>query len=328
MSDPLVSIIVPVYNVENYLERCMKSIVEQSYNNIQVVVINDGSTDSSLSILNKIAKNDKRVKVFNKENGGQASARNLGLKEAEGEYILLVDSDDYLAKDTVKECIVKAQATDSDLVIFDFYNINDKGEKQYFKTGTRLDNARTVPWNKLFHKSLWVKYTFPEGYWYEDLGIIPAVVASAKNVVKIDEPLYYYETSRGSSQTNLINYEKLYDVIHMLKNVYQEIKNTDGVRDKSEEIEYLFIEHLLFVTLLLKLPHIKESKVKQDLVDNINDTIKIYVPNWEISKFKSGNFFNNAIKRFVIKSYLKKNFLIGDLIWKYPKKIKTILSGF
>ncbi|MGN7228726.1 glycosyltransferase family 2 protein [Priestia megaterium] len=328
MENLLVSIIVPVYNVQEYVERCIKSIIHQTYTNIEIIVVNDGSTDDSINILRKASQNDHRITIINKENGGQASARNLGLEKSNGEFILFVDSDDYLAKNTVQACVQKAEIEDCDLVIFDYYNVNHKGDTQYFRTGTRLDTARTVPWNKFYRKNLWNGFIFPQGSWYEDLGIIPAVVASANKIVKLDEPLYYYETSRGGSQTNSINYEKLHDVIYMFKNVYEAIEGIGKLEEKEKEVEYLFIEHILFATLLLKLPHIEEKEPKYELISHVNTTMAKYFPRWQSSDFKNGNVINHTIKKFVIKSYLRKNFFLGDLIWKYPKKLKTAVSGF
>lgn len=328
MNNPLVSIIIPVYNVESYLVRCLKSVLNQSYKNIEVLAINDGSTDNSLLILEEMKVKDERLKIINKKNGGQASARNLGLQLAKGEYIAFVDSDDYLALEMVEKCVSKINESNYDLIIFDFYNVNNQNQKQYFKTGTRVDNARTVPWNKFYHRSLWEESVFPEGYWYEDLGIIPAIVVNAKNIAKIEEPLYYYETSRISSQTNILNYNKLYDVIYMLEHTYREIKMKNKVMYNPEEIEFLFIEHLLFVTVLLKLPNIKDTNIKKKLVKEINNSIDKYIPDWKSSNYQSGNIINNNLKQIVINQYLKERFLLGDLLWKYPKKIKKIIKGF
>ncbi|MBT2718165.1 glycosyltransferase family A protein [Bacillus sp. ISL-57] len=328
MKDPLVSIIIPVYNVEDYLERCLNSIVNQTYQNLEVLVINDGSTDSSSEILTKFQEIDCRFNVITKENGGQASARNVGIDKANGEFILMVDSDDYISNNAVELCVNQALISGCDLIIFDFYYLNSKGQTNYINTGIRLDDANTGPCNKFYHKSLWSNHKFPEGYWYEDLGIIPAILANADKIVKIDKPLYYYDKSRGESQTNQINHEKFHDIIPMLKNVSKEIKSKEKLIERQPEIEYLFIAHLLYITVLLRLPNIKDNKIKRNFVDIINKEIEQSVPNWDTSDFKGGSFFTNIYKKIVIKSYLKKNFLFGDLFWKFPKKLKSFISGF
>ena len=97
MSTPLISVIVPVYNIENYLERCVNSIREQTYNNLEILLVDDGSTDSSGALCDRFAEADERIRVFHKENGGSSSARNLGIAEAKGEYLGFVDSDDYIS---------------------------------------------------------------------------------------------------------------------------------------------------------------------------------------------------------------------------------------
>ena len=103
MWDPLISVIVPVYNIEKYLERCVNSIREQTYTNLEILLVDDGSTDSSGTICDKFAEEDNRVRVFHKENGGSSSARNLGIAEAKGEYLGFVDSDDYISANTYSQ---------------------------------------------------------------------------------------------------------------------------------------------------------------------------------------------------------------------------------
>ncbi|WP_339239769.1 glycosyltransferase family 2 protein [Geobacillus sp. FSL W8-0466] len=328
MRKPLVSIIVPIYNVENCLERCINSLIKQTYENIEIIAVNDGSTDNSFNIIKNLQKKDSRIKIFNKENGGQATARNLGLDQASGDYIMMVDSDDYLDENAIMECVNVALNNEADLYIFDFYCINKDKKKKYVKSGIHLNNCFTAPWNKFYSKQLWQTYRFPEGYWYEDLGIIPVIIATAERIIKIDKPLYFYDTSRENSQSNTINYEKLGDVVPMIKNIYNELYKIGKLEKHINEVEHLFIEHLIFVTLLNKVPYINSHKVKVNLVNEVKETIDSYFPYWRKSEYRNGNIISNAIKKMAINAYLNKHFWLGDLLWKYPKKIKKMISGF
>lgn len=128
--NPLISVVMPVYNVENYVERCLDSIINQTYINIELIIVNDGSKDSSLSICNKFAKEDKRIKIVNKENGGLSSARNAGLSEATGTYIYFVDSDDYCEKNIIDELYSALVNTESDLSICGFKKEKEGCEKE------------------------------------------------------------------------------------------------------------------------------------------------------------------------------------------------------
>ncbi|MBX9987787.1 glycosyltransferase family 2 protein [Priestia aryabhattai] len=330
MNNPLISIIVPVYNVEAYLERCINSILNQTYRHLELIAINDGSTDGSLRILEKMAKTDERIVIHTKKNGGQASARNLGLKCIQGDYVIMVDSDDYIQENLIERCLTTIKETNCDLVLFDRYNINEKGEKKYFSAGngTTMTDACSAPWNKFYKADLWKGYFFPEGFWYEDLGIVPVIIAKAKKIVNINEPLYLYDVSREGSQTNQIKINKLLDVKYMLDNVYKEITDLGLIEKKKDELEKLYIEHLVYITILVKVTKVKERKIRAELIDEIKSSLDSKFPNWRKNDFSLGNSITRRIRNIVIKLYLSKMFILGDIIWKLPKKLKYKFTGF
>ena len=149
-----VSVIVPVYNVEKYIRKCLDSLVNQTLEDIEIIVVNDGSKDSSIDILKEYAEKHNNIKVYEKENGGLSDARNYGLQFATGKYIAFLDSDDYVDVNLYKRMYEKAKAEDSDMVECNFYWVYDnktkkdigqkyKGKKQMF------EKARVVAWNKL-----------------------------------------------------------------------------------------------------------------------------------------------------------------------------------
>lgn len=321
MTNPLISIIVPIYNVEAYMERCFTSISNQTYRNIEIIAVNDGSTDNSLRILEGLGKEDDRIHILHKENGGQASARNLGMSVASGEYFLFVDSDDFMDSNAVQACVDAVNNQPCDLVVFDYYKHNNQGQNERVFLGIELHNCTTAPWNKLYNRKLWEKHRFPEGYWYEDLGIVPVVVANANNVVKIDKALYYYDISRDSSQTNTINPLKLKDKIVMVENVYRELEKQGQLNKNINKVEQLFIDHLLN-GLLFKLMYVEDMSVRLEISRSIRSTMNRYFPKWKASVKHSNKGMKKIMKRVVIHQYLQGQFLLGDILLKYPKQMK------
>lgn len=212
MQKPLISVIIPVYNVEEYLPRCMDSVLYQTYQNIEVLLINDGSTDASGQICDRYAAQDDRVVVWHRVNGGPSAARNYGIEQAKGEYLLFVDSDDMISVDHIQFLYEKLQKADADLAICN-YTATDSdtfaetqqtmqrewaGEQaleyllyqKYFTTG---------PVCKLFRKCLFEKVRFPVGTLYEDTLAIAQVVGKAKTVVYSDAVKYgYYQRSNST----------------------------------------------------------------------------------------------------------------------------------
>lgn len=208
MDYPLVSIIVPIYNVEKYLDRCLKSIKNQTYSNIQVIMINDGSTDSSELVAKKYLF-DSRFTLLDKSNGGLSSARNVGINNANGEYICFVDSDDYIDARFVDVLVKNAQEFEADICCCDYYRtkrsnisgeiINEKiilleDEKINFYLNYNITSA----WGKLYKKLLFDKERFPEGLLHEDIAINFRLFRQANKVIFTKSKLYIYFTRFGS----------------------------------------------------------------------------------------------------------------------------------
>ena len=213
MKDLLISIIVPIYNVEQYLKRCIDSVLNQTYKNIEVLLIDDGSKDNCPAICDDYALQDERIRVVHKENGGLSTARNAGIDIAKGDFLLFVDSDDYIAADTC-ECIAKYAADDVDIVAFRFTRVYDD-EKQnpaYTETdGCKKVSGRELFRNyidradfthmvcdKAFRRSLFADYRFIQRRLAEDLAICYQLVGKACAAVAVDRVLYFYYT-RGNS---------------------------------------------------------------------------------------------------------------------------------
>ena len=186
-----VSIIIPVYGVEQYISKCLDSLVNQTLEDIEIVVVNDGSPDNSQKIIDKYVKRyPDKVKSYIKENGGQGSARNYGIKYATGEYIGYVDSDDYVEKDMYERLYNKAKEDDLDIVICGSYNVvEETDEKTTDLDRIIFDNkklnaffGRMAVWNKIYKKSLVSNMKFRSKVWYEDLDFTVNVLSKAKKI--------------------------------------------------------------------------------------------------------------------------------------------------
>lgn len=208
-SNALVSVIVPVYKVEEYLVKCVDSILGQSYRDLEVILVDDGSPDSCGEMCEEFARKDARVKVIHQKNGGLSAARNTGLCHASGEYVLFVDSDDYIALDLLEDLLKHAE-DGVDVLLFDHCEVTSSGEKIFgnkwfpgissdeIKRRIVSDQIYNSAWGKLFRRRLWDGLEFPVGLVYEDLYVMPSVVVKAGEV-------RYVDLGRAGSYYNRLN---------------------------------------------------------------------------------------------------------------------------
>lgn len=213
----LISIIVPVYNVEEYLSKCLDSIIHQSYKNIEVLLINDGSTDNSLKICEEYKKYDNRITIFSQMNFGLASARNLGLDNARGSFISFIDSDDYVGSDFIYDLYSLLKNTSSDISMCNFLEVNESDVDSTFSQNIPLNIqqysdceylhklyskefavGKIVVWNKLYSRGIWEDLRFPVGKLNEDEAIIHYVYDRANKIAITSEILYFYVKRQGS----------------------------------------------------------------------------------------------------------------------------------
>lgn len=205
--EPLVSVIVPVYKVEQYVETCIQSILNQTYQKLEIIIVNDGTPDQSMKIAEKVAKDDKRTIFINKENGGLSSARNAGLEVAQGEFVFFVDSDDKIHSKTI-EILISEMKDDVDISVITFKKIislkenEDIIEKAEFKYISGLDALKLylddntaywiVSWGKLYRKSLFENIRFPLGKIHEDEYTTYQLIYEARKVAYSNLKIYYY----------------------------------------------------------------------------------------------------------------------------------------
>lgn len=243
MDKPIISIIVPVYNVEIYLEKCVDSIIKQTFKSIEIILVDDGSTDNSGTICDTIALSDERIRVIHKENGGLSSARNVGIKNARGSYYGFIDSDDYIEPDMFEVLYRNIINFGADLSICGILDVFDGRDNRRTKNITQLiDNKEAIrrvlegqefsvnAVNKLYKKELFDGILYPVGKYTEDAFVIIEILLKCKKVVYTTEQKYYYYHRENSITTQKFTpkqfhvieaYEKNHNIIC---NVYPDLK--------------------------------------------------------------------------------------------------------
>ena len=293
-----VSVIVPVYNTEEYLRKCLDSLVNQDFSSYEVIIVNDGSTDNSIKVIDEYVRKYDFVKAFSKKNGGLSSARNYGIEKASGKYLTFVDSDDYVEESYLKKLYSIMDKENSDLAVCEFSYIYSDGNivRSYSNLDYTDDILKkyllTPPMApiRMFKKDLFNHIKFKEGIYYEDLELCPKLVKYANKVSFVNESLYNYLIRENSIMHQKEMNSKLEDIYHVLDSNYKEL-----YKDYPNEIEYMYIIHLLRTASLRFLDY-KEGK--SELV-KIVQIMKDRFPNW-----KKNIYFKKSSKKIKIISYL------------------------
>lgn len=239
MTDAMISVIVPVYNVEQYLTKCLESIVSQTYTNLEILLIDDGSVDGSGEICDRFASDDSRIRVIHKPNGGVSTARNLGMELCTGQYIMFVDADDYLSENAVEHLFNRLLADESDLVIGRYARVIDgvvrnEGHKVLERDAllrqeqalATLGTERELPnafWGKLYSRSSLRNIVFPSLRYGEDVWIFQHILENCK-LISIDSNLTYYYVERPGSAVHTKNDDMVLESISAFLYVAQYLK--------------------------------------------------------------------------------------------------------
>lgn len=307
-----VSVIVPVYNTEKYLKKCLDSLVNQTLDDIEIIVINDCSPDNAKKILSEYEKKYKNIKVIhNKTNKGIGYNRNLGIEKASGKYIAFVDSDDYVDIKMYEKMYNKAEKENLDLVLCNFYKNLEKQDGSLealvpefiipnFKNTTLKDypdlllKVNLAPWNKLYRKNLFTAdVRFPENLKYEDAIVVIKTMARAKKIGIVDERLNYYLV-RSKSETTVMD-KRVYDIFEATKMMIEELKSHDYYNDIEEYVEAMTVINLFRYTIQQKFQ--KDKNIRNDFIDKAFDYLNSEFPNWNSNKiWKRRNLLKRTIE--------------------------------
>ena len=245
-----VSVIIPVYNTEDYLRECIESLVNQTLREIEILIVNDGSTDSSLEIMKEFKnKYPNIIKIFDKVNGGQASARNYALPFAQGEYLGFVDSDDWVDSTMYEEMYEKAEKEDADIVICDM--VDHFPDRTVCYPSSRFENKFKVTpsaCNKLFKRSLVKEDVFPVGLWYEDFEFTTMQLMKTDFISVIHKGLYHCHCREVSTMYNN-NSEKNQDILVVLEHLVEYVEKNGWYEKYKNVLEYLYIDHVLITSI-------------------------------------------------------------------------------
>lgn len=308
---PKVSVIVPIYNVEKYLEKCINSLLSQTLEDIQIILVNDGSKDNSGNIAKEYEKNNKdRVIYVEKENGGLSDARNYGLKYATGDFIAFLDSDDYIEKNAYEEMYNKAIEENVDYVECDFiweFPNKIRVDKQYpYKNKKEmLSFVRVVAWNKLIKRQLIIdnNLEFPKGLRYEDVEFTYKLIPFINKFTYVDKPFIHYVQREGSI-ANVQN-ERTAEIFTVLDNVIEFYKENNIYDEYRDELEYNCARYLL-CSSLKRMCKIKDKIVREKLLTESWERLNLNFPNWkENIILKTVNIGKNKYMRTVNKSTYK-----------------------
>ena len=284
----LISVVIPVYNVEKYLDKCMESVLNQTYSNIEVILVDDGSTDKSGKICDEYQKKDKRVVVYHKENGGLSDARNYGINKSHGEYITFIDSDDFVEQNYVEFLYKLIKENQADIAMGkqyvrypekiintgsgNTYNVNahDCMEKLLYS-----EDFDVSAWAKLYKKELFKSIKFPKGMVFEDAGTTYKLILQSKKIVLKSEPIYNYIIRNNSITNSKFNIKKMDMIYNTQKMVDDTIKvYPDLFKAGKRRMMYAYLST---ITQYAR-NNSKDKKIRKELMDyikkNRNEVLK------------------------------------------------------
>lgn len=304
MKQSLVSIVIPVYNVEPYLRECLDSVVGQSYKNLEILIVDDASTDGSYEICGEYAQRDERIHLFKNEvNRGLSVTRNIALDNANGDYIGFVDSDDFIDPNMYDIMVKRLEADNSDMVMCNYFWTDESGKKTShyvsYNCGRKLrgvekirENVMTINncvWDKLFKKELFENIRFPEGRYYEDIFIMHELFDKAKSVSITSESLYCYR--RRSTGITLCSVKtEHFDIVdaYIAKYVYVSEKYPDE-KKMTDKLAESVISNMI---------HCINRVVDEEVLDEFKDIIKE-----KMNKIDELNLDLSAVKEDIVKKY-------------------------
>lgn len=340
-----VSVIVPVYNVEAYLVTCLESLVGQTLQEIEIVVVNDGSPDNSQAIIDDYAaRYPEKIRAYVKENGGLSDARNFGVAKATGEYIAFVDSDDYVDINAYELLYNKAKETDSDVVAFPYTDVVDRtvtrkylGDSlQYFGKSAAeaprvLRYANSLACNKIFRRSFWLEkqFAFPVGQWFEDSALIYQVLWCANKIECVNVPFYYYVRTREDSITNTVT-ERVFDVFKSAQSIVDFFSTCPQTPELVEEVTYLCLRHTF--ARAFRFNTTKNKAMARRFLDECYTFFDKNLPEWRSSKFVSPSKKASRTDRlhgFILRhKALAKVYYVGNLLQCIEKALLAIKNFF
>jgi glycosyltransferase involved in cell wall biosynthesis len=347
MENPEISVIVPIYNTEKFLKECLNSIINQTFKDIEIICINDGSTDNSLKILNTYAKRDKRIKVINQKNEGLSVARNNGMNVAKGKYICFIDSDDWADKNYCKKLYTTAEKFNSDFVMGEsqVYSEKTKKIKKEWVGTIYLPKELTnksfnwkivkkdffdlpiTAWGKIYNSEFLRKnkIRFPERVLYEDTPFYVECLIHAKKINILKKNLYFYRKESGKSIMDQRGMEVLSNGLKICSIVEKILKKNNLYKTLEKEFlnwKLFYCFGIIYERIDPKFKRIAFKKLKKSLLHSrINETMIVQEHKWICHFFTKG-------KQYKIEGKLNKLMgKVGTYIKKINPRLYYLLGG-
>ena len=284
-----VSIIIPVWNCEKYLRECLDSVTKQTYRNLEIILINDGSTDNSLAIMNEYASNDERIIVISQENAGPGAARNVGLEKATGKYFSFIDSDDYVSVDF----IAKLKSILKDDCLYSYCGVNVKGKDTFTTPEENSLFIRQACFNRLYNAKFIKDIRFSNDKFGEDLIFNYKLSFESNNIAYTKEPLYFYRTNEGSISNNWSDkYMDLFDAIDKMIN-YKDLSLLDD--GSKERLEFALIWYCILGNFKRA-----EKNISKDYVIKSVNYIERYFPEWFENKYIEKHIWDKQVINYLV----------------------------
>jgi glycosyltransferase involved in cell wall biosynthesis len=297
---PKLSIIIPVYNTQNYLSKCFDSVLNQTFKDLEIIVVNDGSTDDSQKIIDDYAQNDSRIISIVKANGGLSDARNAGIEVSKGDFLAFIDSDDYIDASMFEEMLALAMEHQSQIVMCDLVKVDEDGtEFRDLPQSPQLPNKIILEedftifgemscfaCNKIYSKELFVNHRFLKGIHFEDIELIPKLLLDSTIVSKINKPFYkYFERKNSISKSHNIKGLDMFLAIENVTNYFNKSNyQSNGSELKRFQILQGYYSYLAYVAF------VNDSALKELMLNCLKDFIeKNKLLNKEIKQYKRFN---------------------------------------
>ncbi len=309
-----ISIIVPSYNAERSIDKCLHSLINQTKKELEFIIINDGSTDSTEEIIKKY--DDKRIKYFKNKNSGIGKTRNFGIEKAKGKYLMFLDSDDYLENDACLLLYNEIENSNSDVVVSNFYKVYDN-RKEYINISEfnictleekpeLINIVNTAPWNKIYRRKLIIdnNIVFPENIKYEDAPFVLECLDKAKRISQIHDFTYNYIIHNNSETT--VRDEKVFDIFKILDTIRIYFKDKEYMK---EELDYYIVSMLMNYNIQQR--NQKDKMIGMEFIDKSFNYLDKYVPNYRNNKYFK--------KRSKVKGFIEKHKNLSKMYCKLYK---------
>ena len=310
----MLSVIIPIYNIEQYLPKCIESVINQTYKNLEIILVDDGSTDGCGDLCDHYSKIDKRVIVLHESNEGLVRARKRGLRKAQGKYIAFVDGDDYVDEMMYEKMYKKAELKDFDIVVCDLNYVYEDGSVKRVSSKIEHDttniknvyiNMYPCVWNKIYKKTLFENdIEFKKGVWFEDVDFLYKIFPYIKTIGVVKEPLNQY-VQRTGSITKTFD-KRLYDYIDNFNDLIKFYEKRNIYNTYKKELEYCYVRYL-YATFIKQATHFTKEEFNKAVKVAI-DNVKEHFP-----KYRKNKYFYRGIKGIYLVLFNKK---IASILYK------------